>query len=303
VQLTISEQPDDLGRAGRPLAVSLVQSVPNRDVRGRRMGRAEALSLPPSPQDVVEFESIIAYAPRESHLVVVTYHTGARPSVTTVQQFADTTRQTVVTLLGPVPVGSEFRNRLVVCRPGRPVVEQDKISLDAEDENLRTVTTGNVLNVFRNDELAWAVVNCHDYSHVDVVLALQELELDLVVVVSDNTASRLFEEYALADIHRLFCFVVVANAGDFGGSCIFAPFRRLGKEEHAQIGAAGRLFAATGPAKVTATLDLDVPELRKMRREFRQNGLRAEYLRPGYVGDVLPIAPSEHVVAPKAYAT
>jgi predicted amidohydrolase len=64
----------------------------------------------------------------------------------------------------------------------------------------------------------------------------------------------------------------------------------------------GRLFFASGPAEVTASLDLDIAGLRKVGCTFRGKGYLAPYLRRDYEGIGTPIAPSEHFVAPKAWA-
>lgn len=177
------------------------------------------------------------------------------------------------------------------------VERQAKLSLSSGEQR-SNVKPGNQLRLFLprdgSDATRWAILNCHDYSHVDLVLALLEYQIELLVVVAYNNATRLYWEYAVSDIHRLFCYIVVVNVGELGGSGVFAPFRRIGLEKEASIGAGGQLFVARGACEIDATIELDVLELRRLRTTFRDHGFHARYKAGKEVGPNTAVLPSEH---------
>jgi len=169
--------------------------------------------------------------------------------------------------------------------------EQHKISLASEDRKDK-ISSGKEFHIFESDgagSVRWAVLNCHDYSHADLVRKIQVERIELLVVVAYNAAHRLYLEYAHADIHRLFCFIVIANIGEMGGSGVFAPFRSIGREKNAKLSAGGRLFATHGTSAVDVDVPLDIGLLRSLRQKYGEEGYTAEVS----VSDVDPIAPPQ----------
>jgi len=202
------------------------------------------------------------------------------------------------TIVGLVGVDTNENNSTLLATSGA-VIRQAKISLSSEDEDLK-VKSGRTVNVFgipgnsKEDAICWAVLNCHDYAHVDIIRAIQENRIEVLIVVAYNAATRLFWQYAISDIHRLFCYVVVVNVAELGGSGVFAPFRRIGRQTNAQIGAGGQVFGARGTAEFRINIPLDIGELRAIRREFTEHGFNAPLIVQSRGSIYSPMVPSEH---------
>jgi hypothetical protein len=139
---------------------------------------------------------------------------------------------------------------------GNRFIQQEKFSLSSEDEKAQ-LSAGDSLHVYTaaspteapstHDPVRWAVLNCHEYTHVGLMTALIADRIEVLVVVTHNAATRLYWEYARSDVHRLFCYVIIVNSAELGGSAVFAPYRRLGTQRNAQFSASGQLFGTRGP--------------------------------------------------------
>jgi predicted amidohydrolase len=223
-------------------------------------------------------------------LNLVSFHRGMRGCVSRLEDLSKS--RTVVTLAGV----EGDRNLTFIACDGK-IVKQAKISLASEDAGDGVRVRGSELNVFLpedgSEELRWAVLNCHDYTNASLLLSLLEKRVELIVVVTHNNATDLYWEYAVADAHRLFCYVVIVNVAELGGSGLFAPFRRIGRERNATFRAGGRIFGARGPAEISATLDLNIGELRWLRREFAHGGL-AKLDKGSLARGYSAMVPSEH---------
>ena len=139
------------------------------------------------------------------------------------------------------------------------------------------------------------MLNSHEYTHVDIIEALLRHRVELLVVINYNNATRLFWEYAAADLHRLFCFVIIVNVEEFGGSGVFAPFRRVGKERNAQLGTSGRMFTSRGAGNMQAKVALEIDELRRLRRAFSKRKTAEKLIKDQEDRtDYHPILPSQH---------
>ena len=302
---------------GGALKLRLIQEVIGVDaeqqparalVVGNRMAVAESLRPRiPSEAERLRARQHIESTPRGG-LTVVAFDRGlneCRDALATLHpETALVGGLNIVTRTGD----TKPHNVTLVAAAGR-VAEMDKCSLSSDDLH-HGVERGASFTVFLPDagdteSVRWAVLNCHEYTHVDLVRTLLEHRIEMLVVVTTHAATRLYWEYATADIHRLFCYVVIANIAEVGGSGVFAPFRRVGRERNAQIGAAGQVFGARGPARFTVDFDLEIDELRLLRNEFMQHGFEADGARDERVEQsataahvprlvVEPVVPSEH---------
>ncbi|MFN3337369.1 MAG: hypothetical protein ACK42I_07710, partial [Thermomicrobium sp.] len=142
------------------------------------------------------------------------------------------------------------------------------------------------------EAVCWAVINCHEYTHADIIKILLNRRIELLVVVTVNTATQLYWDFAVADVHRLFCFIVIVNVAELGGSGAFVPFRRLGTQRNATWKTAGQIFSTRGPSEATATVNLDIAELRRLRQLFREDGFSGA--KTSRSAKYLPLTPSEH---------
>lgn len=201
------------------------------------------------------------------------------------------------TVIGLAGINRNRQNVTLVATSGT-LITQAKISLSSEDEDLR-VERGSKLEIFAPASgdlhaVRWAVLNCHDYTHVDLLRVIQESRIELLIVVTYNPATSLYWQYATSDIHRLFCFVAIANIAEWGGSGVFAPFRRVGLEKNAQLRAGGQVFGSRGAGEFQVDIDLDIKELRTIRREFTESGFEAPLIQHARGSIYTAMVPSEH---------
>ncbi|MES2784618.1 MAG: hypothetical protein V4684_04085 [Pseudomonadota bacterium] len=221
-------------------------------------------------------------------LTVMAFRRGLRACEAQLERLAET--RSLVALAG---IGEDHRNITLVATCGR-LHRSAKISLATEDIGVRA---GNELNVYVSQDgadasaVSWAVLNCHDYTHVDILDALLKEKIEVLVVVSHNSATRLYWQYAIADVHRLYCYVVIVNIAEQGGSGVFAPIRRLRGDKNAQFGAGGQIFATKGPGEFVVDFQLDVGNLRQLRQKFAAEGFAA--LDKDNGGDA-PMVPPEN---------
>lgn len=188
---------------------------------------------------------------------------------------------------------------------GNRFIQQEKFSLSSEDEKAQ-LTAGDSLHVYTtaspteapstHDPVRWAVLNCHEYTHVGLMTALIADRIEVLVVVTHNAATRLYWEYARSDVHRLFCYVIIVNSAELGGSAVFAPYRRLGTQRNAQFSASGQLFGTRGPGAFEMDTMLDIGVLRKLRQDFERNGF--DSIKSGKLPyELEAMVPSQHYLS------
>jgi len=184
---------------------------------------------------------------------------------------------------------------------GQQFIQQEKFSLSSEDEAAQ-LTAGDSLHVYtpelssKKEPVRWAVLNCHEYTHVVLMTALMAERIEVLVVVAHNAATRLYWEYARSDVHRLFCYVIIVNTAELGGSAVFAPYRRLGTQRNAQFSASGQLFGTRGPGAFSINTTLDIRVLRELRQDFKTNGFGG--IKSGKLPyDLEAMVPSQHYLS------
>lgn len=179
-------------------------------------------------------------------------------------------------------------------------VKQHKFSFSKADHSLNHCANrepGKRLHLFckpngSESPVRWAVLNCHDYTHVDLIKIIQKYEIELLIVVSFNSATRLYKEYALADTHRLFCYVVIANSAEFGGSAVFAPFKKVKTNNHDNKYAniEGQIFGCDGATELQVSIPLNIKELRELRDGLSRSGV--QYTKNN-TGQIIPMIPPQ----------
>jgi predicted amidohydrolase len=275
------------------LEVLLLQAPSGFDLVGRRDGFVSRKEEPrePSAEDIANCEALLDQS-KPGTITVMSFHPGLRGGSERLASLGKD--RTIVGLEGIVP----GKHNMTVVATGDAVYHTAKSSLSTEDV-CSEIQPGNEFRVFLpekdNGAVRWAVFNCHDYSHVDLVHLIEQHRLELVVIVTMNAAIRLFWQYAIADVHRFCCYVVIANVSELGGSGVFAPFRRIGREIGAQIAAGGEIFVSRGPAELSVRVNLDIGQLRKIRVDFAARGFQA--IEDSRAAATTPMVPSEHYMA------
>lgn len=185
-------------------------------------------------------------------------------------------RQYIVLGRGVGTYAGRTANEVGIYTPDGDPLYQTKLSLSQWDREQRPpLEPGVDLQIHTSGQLRFVVLNCHDYTHASLLHALVETDVDVVIVVAANQASQMYAEYARADAHRLFAYVVVCNVAEIGGSGVYAPFMSRRTESGIE-GTAGELtmggvqFEARGCATTVVDLELAIPELRAMRERYRR---------------------------------
>ncbi len=296
VEWTLEYQPSHLLLKDGVLDLRLMQAPCGRPLIGTRLAlQTHKIEEEATAQEIANCRKFLTDT-RPDSLTVISYHPGLRGCEHELEEASK--RCTVVGLSGNTGNGT---NQAYIATGG-VLRKKEKLSLSTDDLSFG-LTAGSLLTVFRQDEedidrpVSWTVLNCHDYTHVDLIRALQSTQIELVVVVTYNAASRLFWEYAIADIHRLFCYVVVVNVAELGGSGVFAPFRHFGDEAHASLTLGGQIFAAKGPGSFSVDIPLEIRELRLLRTELARNGFDTKKSRTAPFGVYQAIMPSEHFLS------
>jgi predicted amidohydrolase len=206
---------------------------------------------------------------REDGLTAIGWHPGLRAQPWT-------TKGTVAAGLGQ----HDQRDEVRVVGPGGVDLTVAKTCLSKNDREAN-LSPGEEIVVFekppvRSDEfVSWAVLNCFEYTHPAVIGALEARGVEVVVVLTANIASRLYREYATADVHRLFSYVVIANIAECGGSGIYGPIRRRGAVKGAQMTVAGEVISSKGPGEVILETELAIGDLRASKQAFARHGFKA----------------------------
>jgi predicted amidohydrolase len=280
-------------KTGDTLRLYLAQETYPAHVHGEAL--LEGPISEPSPEHLEEMKAILSRIPQHADLVVLSGYPGAfqllpEANKTTVQR-----GQVTILPLGRIkgPDESETSTVAVLGVTSEPCLLH-KISLSVEDQE-KKLRRGDQLCVFETPLARFAVLNCHDYTHADLLVRLAEAQVEILIVTTFNPASQLYAQYALADAHRLFCFVIVVNIGNLGGSGVFGPFRRRGSREQGKwvysLGLGGRLFHAEGAGVARVELELPLGELRKWRQAFAEPGPMDA--KKGEVFDYDPIIAAE----------
>lgn len=193
----------------------------------------------------------------------------------TFEEQAKLHRQYIVLGRGVGTFDGKTANEVGVYTPDGQELRQGKLSLSQWDrEQDPPIEPGDELLVHTSGQLRFVVLNCHDYTHASLIHDLVELDVDLVIVVAANQAAQMFMEYARADAHRLFAYVILCNVADVGGSGVYAPFmsrRAAGLEGRpADLSMGGVQFEARGRARSVVEVELAIPELRTLRERYRR---------------------------------
>lgn len=276
------------------LPLRLVQAASQLDVLNQ-------IALPDTPLRKPSGKSSpLPVAPLPHGLTVLSYREGiGKKSFDLTHAAPD---RAVVALAG---TSSSKKKNITYVAMGKQFTEQEKFSLSSEDERVQ-LTAGDSLHIYtaagpseapgKRDPVCLAVLNCHEYTHVGLMTALMADRVEVLVVVTHNAATRLYWEYARSDVHRLFCYVIIVNSAELGGSAVFAPYRRLGTQPNAQFSASGQLFGTRGAGVFEMDTMLDIGVLRKLRQDYKTKGF--DSIKSGKLPyELEAMVPSQHYLS------
>jgi predicted amidohydrolase len=229
-----------------------------------------------------------------ANIVVLSEHSQYRSVVGDLQRRADRHKQIII-----APTGFIARKKIqgiYVITPGQKPVLTEKISFDMEDQvrvRAGKQRRGQVLHIFDTPIGRFSVLDCHDYTHSDLINILLSKELEFLIVTANNTASRLFREYALSDMHHFFGYIILNNIANIGGSGVYAPIAKL-RDNKISVNISGTLFEAAGPSYAASLISLYIEHLRGTREAYldADDPVKVEYSDPD-TGEHTPILPPE----------
>lgn len=218
----------------------------------------------------VEIKKIIARISSNIDIVILSEHPGNAVSLDLLQKQADELKQIIIVRLGYYDHGEVLgiRNSVAVVVPEQKPIFVDEISLSIEDQQRNkkgNLQRGEVINLLNTPLGKIAVLNCFDYTNADILAQLIDKDIEILIVLTFNPGSRLYSQYALADMHRFFCFVVISNIANYGGSGVFGPFRRKGPKS-GSLSLGGTLAFAKGEFIAYLDIDLPIADLRLSRK-------------------------------------
>lgn len=243
-----------------------------------------------------KIESVLSRIPEEAELGIISEHPGNIVSMDLFQEQADRQRQIIVARLGHYhrEKWGKTTNTVAVFSPSHEPVLVNQLSFSEEDYQYYTrgkIHPGSEINVFHTPFGNMGVISCHDYTNADVIKRFSEYDIEILVVSSFNPATRLFMQYAQADIHRFSCFVIISNIANYGGSGVFAPFRYNGPKR-ASLTLGGAIAYTQGETSAFLEVDLPLADLRKLRHQARQDSELEDDRCPW-----TPIQPSEEFLS------
>jgi predicted amidohydrolase len=257
-----------------PIKVFLIQEQYPEQLIGRRAGEGiyvGRMNAGDSPEDFREvIEAMLARIPEDTDLAVVSEHPGNASALNLYQQQADRNQQLIIVRLGyhMRDNTNQITNSVAVITPHHEPVIVAQISFSTEDLKFHAqgkLHPGEEINLFSTPLGNIAVISCHDYTHADVLENISKHNIEMLVVSSFNPGTRLFRQYALADIHRFSCFVIISNIANYGGSGVFAPFRYNGPKR-ASMSLGGALAYTQGETRAYLEANLPIADLRRLRQ-------------------------------------
>lgn len=261
------ENPDDI------IKVTLIQEQYPKQLIGKRAGQGMYVGKMGvgvhSHESRLSVTSMLEHIAVETDIAIISEHPGNAFSLDLLQRQSDRQQQLIIARLGYHLNENEGKicNSVAVISPEQPPVFVDQISFSTEDlkfEADEILHRGNEIHVFSTPLGNLGVISCHDYTHADILKQIFEHNIEILVVSSFNPATRLFMQYALADIHRFSCFVIISNIANYGGSGVFAPFRYNGPKR-ASMSLGGALAYTQGQSRAYLEVDLPIAHLRKLR--------------------------------------
>lgn len=257
-----------------PIKVFLIQEQYPEQLIGRRAGEGiyvGSLNAADNPEEFREcIRTKLARIPENTDLAVISEHPGNAASLDLYQQQADRHGQLLIVRLGyHVRENSKYiTNSVSVIAPHYKPIIIDQVSFSSEDLKFHAegrLQRGEDIHILSTPLGRIAVISCHDYTHADVLQRIFDNNIEILVVSSFNPATRLFRQYALADIHRFSCFIIISNIANYGGSGVFAPFRYNGPKR-ASMSLGGALAYTQGETRAYLEADLPIADLRRLRK-------------------------------------
>jgi len=240
--------------------------IGRRAGQGLYVGRIQADDTTPLFRQ--QITSFLNRIPEDVAVGIISEHPGNQISMDLFQEQADQRGQIIIARLGHYHrTSGETTNSIAVISPGHDPILVDQLSFSEEDYQYYArgkLNPGSEINVFYTPFGNMGVISCHDYTNADIIKKFSEYDIEILVVSSFNPATRLFMQYAMADIHRFSCFVIISNIANYGGSGVFAPFRYNGPKK-ASMTLGGAIAYTQGASSAFLEVDLPLADLRKLR--------------------------------------
>lgn len=239
------------------------------------------------PKLRLDVKKILEKISKNVDLVILSEHPGNVISLDLFKEQARNSNQIVIARLGYYQQGNDTYNSVALITPDQEVFIANQIAFSIEDRlkfNNNELKRGDAVNIFNTSFGNIAILNCHDYTNVDILHELIDKDIDIIIVSTFNPASRLYNNYALSDAHRFNCFIVISNIANYGGSGVYGPFHSKGEKEK-PLHYGGVLAHIKG--NNTAYLEVDIPigELRRIKNkvtEYSQDVLYTAIAPPQY---------------------
>lgn len=258
-----------------------------------------------SPKDDKHLQNevlgILRKIPSTKDIAIISEHPGNVKAFELFQEHSNKNRQIIIARLGYYTRESDIFNSVAVFIPDESepcIINQTSFSVEDYERKMKnnSLKSDHVINILNFTFGKMAIINCHDYTNVSVVEAILKEKIDVLIVPTFNPSSSLFVQYAISDIHRLFCFVIVSNIANFGGSGVYGPFRYNGKK-YKSISINGSFASLQGECVGYLDVALPLGKLRSAREELASSNVFSKKIEN--LNDYPPILPSERFLSDK----
>lgn len=118
----------------------------------------------------------------------------------------------------------------------RKITRSQYDAMNTDGKSRLTLQRGNTIKRFIDpNKRSFAVLICYDFSHLDLLHRVnwekRQTPLDLLLVSAYNPYGELYKSCCVADSHRFYQYIALANEAKYGGSGVYGPVRVPGARQ------------------------------------------------------------------------
>lgn len=141
----------------------------------------------------------------------------------TLSEIKRVAKEKKIYVIGGLNYDYRLRNRCIVVTPMGKCYKSTKLTQSKYDHP--KMRCGEYINCFINTGFGdFAVLICYDYTSQEIIQELNG-KIDILFVVTNNPGVKTFSQKATSDCWTSYCFIVICNNAEYGGSGIYGPLQ------------------------------------------------------------------------------
>lgn len=133
-----------------------------------------------------------------------------------------------VFIIGGQEYDQFLKNTYILCTPVGQIYECSKIHISKYDHH--QMIGGNEINIFIDSGFGdFVPIICYDYTNIDLISKLRGY-VDIIIVIASNPDVSTFHSQGINDCWQGYCFVVICNSSNYGGSGVYGPINKVGNQ-------------------------------------------------------------------------